>query len=141
MVRISPVHDTSPDTITEIGRRVRAARAYSGMGQVELAGKVGISLASLKRVESGHRLAKDQEQRIIAAVCGVPLSFITDISTPPSFDHVRAATECQALRAELADLQLRPTMSPTMTETLRRARNAITGAIEAAEQSDNGDGG
>ena len=63
--------------MTETQRRIRAARAYSGMTLDELAEKVGIGRMTLYRMENGQRDVKRMELREIAEACEVPFEFFT----------------------------------------------------------------
>ena len=56
----------------ELGKRVRAARAYAGLSQEELAEKIQISQPTLARVEKGERQARWIEVMGISEVTGLP---------------------------------------------------------------------
>ena len=64
---------------TEWVKRFRAARAYGGLNQVEMAHLLGTSESTLKRVEAGAREVSETERRgwssIAAEACGLPLAF------------------------------------------------------------------
>lgn len=61
--------------MTETQRRIRAARAYSGMTLNELADAVGMGRMTLYRMENGQRDVKRMELREIAEACDVPYEF------------------------------------------------------------------
>lgn len=63
--------------MTETQRRIRAARAYSGMTLDELAERVGIGRMTLYRMENGQRDVKRMELREIAEACDLPAEFFT----------------------------------------------------------------
>ncbi len=51
-----------PDEMVELGKRIRAARAYSGLSSQELADRIGASRASICKWEKGL-LPKDRRRR------------------------------------------------------------------------------
>jgi transcriptional regulator with XRE-family HTH domain len=59
----------------EIARRVRAARAYSGLSVNDLADAVGLGVQTIKRIESGKRTARPFEIWAIAEACKLPREF------------------------------------------------------------------
>ena len=67
--------------VAELARRVRAARAYAGLSRGELAEKIGMSEATLKRVELGERglgdLEADTFVHRVAAAANLPAEFLT----------------------------------------------------------------
>lgn len=62
--------------MTELARRYRAARAYAGLTQVELAERLGIDKATVKRRERGGGDPTLSEQLAVAHFCGVPETFM-----------------------------------------------------------------
>ena len=54
------------------GQRLRTARAWADLTQPELARRLGISLAMLKRIEADTRDASDAQLRHAGQACGVP---------------------------------------------------------------------
>jgi transcriptional regulator with XRE-family HTH domain len=90
----------------EIGKRVRAARAYGGWTRAEdLAEAVGMGRTTLLRTEKGERTAKHWELVAIAELCGLPRSFFTDEwderDLPAEVD-VRALEAAEEVAVELA---------------------------------------
>jgi transcriptional regulator with XRE-family HTH domain len=61
----------------ELGKRVRAARAYAGWSQDELAEKIQVSQPTLARIEKGERQARWIEIMGIAEVTGLPRIWFT----------------------------------------------------------------
>lgn len=57
---------------TECGKRVRAARAYAGLSQKELAQRIGMGRGTLWKIENGERLCRPGEMWEIARACRVP---------------------------------------------------------------------
>jgi transcriptional regulator with XRE-family HTH domain len=53
-------------------RLVRAARAYAGLTIPGLAERLGLGVATIKRIEAGVRAPRILELWAIAKVCGVP---------------------------------------------------------------------
>lgn len=62
--------------MSEIAARIRAARAYAGLKQTELAERVGVDVQTIKRRERGTAAAKPAELHAIASACGVPVKFL-----------------------------------------------------------------
>jgi transcriptional regulator with XRE-family HTH domain len=56
--------------------RIRAARAYAHLSQPDLAGRLGVSLATMKRIEGGQRPISTEELIAIAEACDVPTAFM-----------------------------------------------------------------
>lgn len=58
-----------PKSITvnrfELGRRLRAARAYEGIGRPELGERLGVSESLVAQWERGHRLPQSPEDRLV----------------------------------------------------------------------------
>lgn len=63
--------------------RIRAARAFAGLKQTELADQLGIAVQTLKRREAGQLEPRRGELLAIAAICGVPYSFLEHGFTEP----------------------------------------------------------
>lgn len=65
----------------ELAKRVRAARGYAGMAQPELAGKLGVSTSTLKRIEGGKTSLQGFERdgfiRAAADATDLPAEFFT----------------------------------------------------------------
>ena len=66
--------------MSSYGRRYRAARALAGMTQDDLAAALGVEVQTVRRTEQGKRNPKRMERIAVAAVTGVPLSFIEGTS-------------------------------------------------------------
>ena len=61
----------------EIGRRIRAARAFGGFSsRLELATRLQMSKETLQRIEAGQREPKRSELLAIAEACDVPMWFL-----------------------------------------------------------------
>lgn len=60
----------------ECAARIRAARAYAGLKQTELADRIGVDVQTIKRREGGRTRAKPGELHAIASACGVPVGFL-----------------------------------------------------------------
>lgn len=62
--------------ISRYAARYRAARAYAGLSQEELAEKLGVDAQTIKRRESGRQEPKTAERIAVATICKVPLEFM-----------------------------------------------------------------
>lgn len=62
--------------MSEYAPRIRAARAYKGFTQEELAEELGVDVQTIKRREAGKQDPKRSERIAIAAICEVPLDFL-----------------------------------------------------------------
>lgn len=56
--------------------RIRAARAYAGLTQEQLAAELDVDTQTIKRREAGSHDPKRGERMAIAAICGVPPEFM-----------------------------------------------------------------
>jgi transcriptional regulator with XRE-family HTH domain len=64
---------------SEIGRRVRAARAYAGFrNRAALAERLELSKETVQRIEGGRREVKRSELLAIAEACEVPMWFLEE---------------------------------------------------------------
>lgn len=69
------------------GPRVRAARAYAGLEQADVAAALDISVSTVARMEAGQRTLRLPEAHMLARVCDVPLAFLLygwDVFTTPT---------------------------------------------------------
>lgn len=62
--------------VSEYSARIRAARAFKDLTQVQLAEALGVDEQTIKRRESGAQDPKKGERIAIAAICGVPAEFM-----------------------------------------------------------------
>jgi transcriptional regulator with XRE-family HTH domain len=77
-----PAERTPEPSREEVGARCRAARAYAGISQTELATrleKLGqrVAVATIKRTEAGARKVPPEELLAIGEACEVPPWFMT----------------------------------------------------------------
>jgi transcriptional regulator with XRE-family HTH domain len=63
-------------SVTDQGKRLRAARGFGGFSQPELAKKLEISDKTYKLTELGQRAAKRPELLAIAEACEIPMWFL-----------------------------------------------------------------
>lgn len=65
--------------MSELGDRIRAARGYANLSQPELAGQLGVSTSTVKRLESGKSIPQGyQEDALIEKIAGIA-------NLPPEF--------------------------------------------------------
>jgi transcriptional regulator with XRE-family HTH domain len=94
-------HEQPPSTA-----RIRAARAYAGLSQPELAERIGMSLPTYKRAELGRRPVATAELLSIARACDVPPQFILNGWTPERAERRRVAPEDVIGRLDIIDDRL-----------------------------------
>jgi transcriptional regulator with XRE-family HTH domain len=86
----------------EVGRRVRAARAYKGITSVlalaEAINEPGMKATTLYAIEQGRRHAPPRELRAIARACDLPLAFF-------EMDFRAIPPQPNDLETRLADLE------------------------------------
>lgn len=117
-----PVDSTLP--MSDYAARIRAARAYSGMTQRELADRIGVDVQTVKRREAGQQNPKRGELLAIAAVTGVPVAFMEH-----GFGDIEPSEVIERLqRIELA----LGTNEGDLAEVRGYARDVIT-ALESGE--------
>ncbi|MSW49565.1 MAG: helix-turn-helix domain-containing protein [Actinobacteria bacterium] len=87
------------DTARQIAARVRAARAYADLDQQTVAERLQVSIATLRRIERGDRVATRGELRELAVLTQVPDSFLTDGWA--AGDDEAAADQVRALQASM----------------------------------------
>lgn len=83
--------------------RIRAARAFAGLSQDELAHELGVEVQTIKRRENGKADPKRQELLAIAAVTGVPIEFL-------DYGFTNATLDSQTVGQEIAsqlEIQMR----------------------------------
>lgn len=69
--------DENGDAPREVrAARVRAARAYAGLDQAEIARCLGVSTGTIKRLEAGKREVTLEEMMVVADRCDVPPVFM-----------------------------------------------------------------
>lgn len=71
-IRLS-IHD---DRAREAAARIRAARNYAGITQQDLCERLAVSLATIKRMESGSRPISTDELMAVGEAVGVPAAFM-----------------------------------------------------------------
>ncbi len=75
----------------ELGRRIRAARAYGQLSQVEMARKLGVSTATLIRYEKGQHEVPDLSRMGIATkvveLTGIESDFVMRAVGPAAGGH------------------------------------------------------
>lgn len=89
----------------ETGKYIRQYRKVAGLTQEELAQKVGISTMSVRRYESGERIASKETIQAIAAALDVdPYSLYSwDQATQALEEHINARSRVDAALGKLND--------------------------------------
>ena len=64
--------------MTDYAARIRAARAYAGMHQAQLAERLGVDVQTIKRREKPGAQPRPGELEAIARACEVPVEFMHD---------------------------------------------------------------
>jgi transcriptional regulator with XRE-family HTH domain len=96
----------SPDLqLEEVGRRVKAVRAYAALSIPELAERLGVGAQTIKRIEAGRRAAKNFELWAIADICEVPRWIFDGNGRDPDDGAGGLAAKVRALEARLVRLE------------------------------------
>jgi transcriptional regulator with XRE-family HTH domain len=89
----------------DLGRRIRAARALSGLLAPELAQRLGVHPDTLRKYERGLRIPSADQLEALAAASNVPLEFFTvdlrALSDPPAV----IVAELSAIQDRLARIE------------------------------------
>jgi transcriptional regulator with XRE-family HTH domain len=98
--------------------RVRAARAFAGLTQDQLAERLGVDTNTIKRREAGTQHPKRGELLAIAAVTGVPESFMEHGFGEPAASEIlerlgRIEAALEPSRAQGARQMEAPCVSPS----------------------------
>jgi transcriptional regulator with XRE-family HTH domain len=121
--------------LEELGRRLRAARAYAGCNLLELAAEIPMSPKRLQRIETGRvELRAGEPEAIAEAVeraCNLPPRWVARAFAEPVVD-------VDDLRAELSTLRTR---LEEISGVLSHVTHGHHGELElvAGEVDDNGD--
>jgi HTH-type transcriptional regulator, cell division transcriptional repressor len=120
------------DTHATLGDRLAAAREAAGLGQTELATRLGVRAKTLRDWENDQSEPRANRLQMLAALLGVSLRWLLtgqgdDVPPPAAAD---AAPQDAALRTALSDLrQLRADLGQA-TERLGRLEKALRRALE-----------
>ena len=104
--------------MSDYAARMRAARAYADLTQVELADRLGVDEQTIKRREAGKQDPKKGERIAVASICGVPPSFMEDGFGVPSPDEIVGRLE--RIEAALGGLVNYEELAARMRELIRR---------------------
>jgi transcriptional regulator with XRE-family HTH domain len=125
--------------MSDYAARIRAARAFAGLKQEQLAERLGVDTNTIKRREAGTQNPKRGELLAIAAITGVPVSFMehgfgeTDESEVlERLDRIEAA-----LLAGVGDLEQPRDYARAVVSELRAAEGG-DGAREPTQGQDRG---
>jgi transcriptional regulator with XRE-family HTH domain len=108
----------------EFARRLRAARAYGGVSQAQLGAALGVSEATIKRIETGQTQPGDLMRRAYAQAaaehCGLPVTFfLVDFATLRVGGEAMAPASAASTIAALDRIE----------EELALARHALVGIL------------
>ncbi|HEY3020992.1 MAG TPA: helix-turn-helix transcriptional regulator [Solirubrobacteraceae bacterium] len=119
---------------------MRAARAYAGLDQAEVAQKLGKSVGTYKRMEQGTRPVSKPERTKIAQLCGVPIEFMDEGFDALMIvsDDLLARKVLEEVRALRQDLAAQLPTSRRMMEAIARARAALDVDDGPAEPANTG---
>lgn len=116
----------------ELLQRIRAARAYAGLSQPELAQRLGVSQDTLKRIELGQKGMQGYELdgfiRAVAEHTGLPTEFFTEpfdrLLRPPTDPIARALLDAGGqLVVETGEVAIMP--GHPLHETWAAAKPAL----------------
>jgi transcriptional regulator with XRE-family HTH domain len=131
----------------EVGRRIRAARAYADIKQPDLARELGVSRDTLYRLEKGGRQLRPLEDEgallaRIAEICGLPDVFFTGNfhsmlsprAEPLADQDSVEANFMEALRGLLSDVEwLKGEADPDLARRWREREAARAAARQPAD--------
>lgn len=93
------------DERQEAAARIRAVRNYADMTQQALADALGVSLATMKRIESGTRPISTDELLAIGEACNAPAPFMLNgYASIPEATEATMPLDCVR---RFADIELR----------------------------------
>lgn len=104
---------SSPSTTDETAHRIRAARAYAGITQEDMADRLGISIVTYKRIEQAKRDVDLGEVKRISEITGMPIEFFSvDLKALADSETQKAQleqvqTRIQGLVSRLEDIEFR----------------------------------
>jgi transcriptional regulator with XRE-family HTH domain len=131
----------------EIGRRIRAARGYTGLGRPEFARKLGVSESTLRRMEDGDEAAlgrtrakRNQAVDLVLQVSGAPASLFVEVKagSPSTEERLR---EVEKWVQELRDRVLGQTLGDLEEDEEREAQQYRSSAASSEEQELGGTSG
>lgn len=144
MATTSPNPGAGVDTV-EAAARLRAARAFAGLSQADIADLLGVSTVTIKRMEKGTRPCSLDELFAVADACGVPRVFMTDgfdtnydvdvIVTAKDMRKVVIAAVKTATKEGNTELAERMARLERAQEAAHRATAAIRGGEPDAERT------
>jgi len=98
--RTPPTHQRLAALLTELGGRLRAARMRRGMTQADMALRVGVSVPTLSKLESGDPSTNFATVARVLAVLGIA----DDLALIASEDHLGRQLQDAALKRPAATL-------------------------------------
>lgn len=121
-----------------IGETIRQHRKAKGYTQQELAERAGLSTMSIRRYESGERVAPEKILKSIAASLELPESFFLDERLPeivvPDSDGTEVIIPSRIVRRIAACLDMNPySITPSLMrdeDSLRRALDRVRGMAD-----------
>jgi transcriptional regulator with XRE-family HTH domain len=127
-------HEGDEAEKTRVARaaRIRAARAFAGLDQADFAKALGVSVVTVKRMESGKRETSLDDLHLLADLCGVPREFMAEGFASGSAAQISVADELQEMRESL--IQALDTRMDALTEALLTRDEALATSRQAIER-------
>lgn len=123
--------------VSELGRRIRAARAYKGIKSQRELGELlgGVPQSTMQRIESGERGLRPLEQitllREIARVCELPYEWFTaDLKRLPEISPKASGTSVIVVGD---DDRTQTIEAPLTPEAVRAALESLLAQVDLAE--------
>jgi transcriptional regulator with XRE-family HTH domain len=112
--------------------RIRAARAFAGLDQADFAKALGVSVVTVKRMESGKRETSLDDLHLLADLCKVPREFMAEGFVSGSMAHTTVVDELHELRG--AFIEALDARMDALTEALLTRDEALAVSRQALER-------
>lgn len=135
MASRNPQHEGDPEKTALMrarAARIRAARAFAGLDQADFAKALGVSVVTVKRMESGKRETSLDDLHLLADLCKVPREFMAEGFASGSLAHSTVVDELHDLREAL--IQALDSRMDALTEALLTRDEALATSRQAIER-------